>query len=173
MPPHEQAPLTLLMGVSGSGKTAVGRPLAARLGLVFLDADDLHPPANVAKMRAGTPLTDADRDPWLQAVAAELERATTATRGIIIACSALKRAYRDRLRAAAPSLRVIHLTARSDVIRRRLDARTGHFMPATLLDSQFATLEPPGPDERPIVVDVTPPVDAVVDEIVAALGVGQ
>jgi len=172
MPPHEQAPVTLLMGVSGSGKTAIGRRLAGRLAVPFLDADDLHSPGNLQKMRAGTPLTDADRGPWLQAVAAELVRATTETGGIVVACSALKRAYRDRLRAATPSLRVVHLTAATDVIRRRLEARTGHFMPAALLDSQLATLEPPGADERPIVVEVSRPVDAVVATIVAALDGG-
>lgn len=169
MPPRDHPQPILLMGVSGAGKTVIGRRLAGRLDVPFLDADDLHSPANVERMRTGTPLTDADRGPWLQAVAAEIGRATTASGGIVVACSALKRAYRDRLRAAAPSLRVIHLTAATDLIRRRLEARAGHFMPATLLDSQLATLEPPVADERPIVVDVSPPVDAVVAEIMAAL----
>jgi gluconokinase len=172
MPPHDHPPTILLMGVSGSGKTAIGRQLAGRLGLPFLETDDLHAPANVAKMRAGTPLTDADRAPWLHAVAAELGRATRATGGIVVACSALKRAYRDRLRAAVPSLRLIHLTAATDLIRRRLEARAGHFMPAALLDSQLATLEPPGADERPLVVEVSRPIDEIVEEIVAAIATG-
>ena len=172
MPPHDHPPTILLMGVSGTGKTAVGRQLAGRLGLPFLDTDGLHAPANVAKMRAGTPLTDADRAPWLEAVAAELGRATRATGGIVVACSALKRGYRDLLRAAVPTLRVVHLTGSPSLVRRRLEARTGHFMPPSLLDSQFATLEPPGADEHPLVVEVSRPIDEIVEEIVAAVATG-
>lgn len=169
MPPGDHPPLILLMGVSGSGKTAVGRRLAARLGVAFLDADDLHPAANVAKMRAGTPLTDADRGPWLEAVAAEMAAAGAAHRGIVVACSALKRTYRDRLRAAAPALRLIHLTGPSDMIRLRLAGRTGHFMPPSLLDSQLAALESPTADERPLVVDIGTPPDELAATIVARL----
>jgi gluconokinase len=172
MPPHDHPPTILLMGVSGTGKTAVGRQLAGRLGLPFLDTDGLHAPANVAKMRAGTPLTDADRAPWLEAVAAEVAGAISVDRGIVVACSALKRGYRDLLRAAVPTLRVVHLTGSPSLVRRRLEARTGHFMPPSLLDSQFATLEPPGADEHPLVVEVSRPIDEIVEEIVAAVATG-
>lgn len=169
MPPHDHPPTILLMGVSGSGKTAVGRQLADRLGLPFLDADDLHAPANVAKMRAGTPLTDADRAPWLDAVAAQLGRAAGATGGIVVACSALKRSYRDRLRHAAPALRLVHLTGTPGLIYERAAARTGHFMPASLLESQLKTLEPPSADEHAIVVDVSRSPDDLATEIVRRL----
>ena len=157
------------MGVSGTGKTAIGVRLAARLGLPFLDADDLHSPANLAKMRAGTPLTDADRGPWLEAVAAEVAGAISADRGIVVACSALKRAYRDLLRAAAPTLRVVHLTGSTSLVRRRLEARTGHFMPPSLLDSQLETLEPPAADEHPLVLDIGTPPDELAATIVERL----
>jgi gluconokinase len=163
-----QAPL-LLMGVSGSGKTVIGRLLADRLGMPFLDADDLHSAENVLKMRLGCPLTDTDRAPWLQAVACEIARTTVGGQGMIVACSALKRAYRDRLRAAAPGLRLVHLAGLPGLIRRRIEARTGHFMPANLLDDQLATLEPPEADEQPLVIDLAPPPDEIVERIVAAL----
>jgi gluconokinase len=165
---HSQAPL-LLMGVSGSGKTVIGRLLADRIGMPFLDADDLHSAENVRKMRLGRPLTDTDRAPWLQAVAGEIARTTVNGRGMVVACSALKRAYRDRLRVAAPGLRLVHLAGLPGLIRRRLEARTGHFMPVTLLDNQLATLEPPEADERPLVIDLALPPDEIVERIVAAL----
>ncbi|CAN5124393.1 gluconokinase [soil metagenome] len=130
------------MGVSGSGKTVVGESLAARLGIRFVDADALHPAANVAKMAAGHPLTDDDRWPWLDAVGAVL-----AGGPVVVACSALKLAYRDRLRQAAPDLALVYLSAPRDVLVERMTHRT-HFMPVTLLDSQLATLEPPTADER-------------------------
>jgi gluconokinase len=165
---HSQAPL-LLMGVSGSGKTVIGRLLADRLKMPFLDADDLHSSENVQKMRLGRPLTDSDRAPWLQAVAGEIARTTVDGQGVVVACSALKRAYRDRLRVAAPGLRLVHLAGPPGLIRRRLEARTGHFMPANLLDNQLATLETPEADERPLVIDLVPPPDEIVERIVAAL----
>jgi carbohydrate kinase (thermoresistant glucokinase family) len=149
-----EALIILLMGVAGCGKTTVGHRLAAALGVPFVDADDLHPALNVRKMRAGTPLTDADRAPWLEAVGREIADAAAGPRGLVVACSALKRCYRDRLRWAAPALRLVWLTGPSPLMRDRLNARTGHFMPPALLDSQLETLEPPTPDERPIVADI-------------------
>jgi gluconokinase len=165
---HSQAPL-LLMGVAGSGKTVIGRLLADRLGMPFLDADDLHSAENVLKMRLGRPLTDTDRAPWLQAVAGEIARTTVDGRGMVVACSALKRAYRDRLRVAALGLRLVHLAGPPSLIRRRLEARTGHFMPANLLEDQLATLEPPEADEQPLVIDLALPPDEIVERVVAAL----
>ncbi|MGA0601131.1 gluconokinase [Caulobacter sp. KR2-114] len=135
----------VMMGVAGAGKSTVGRLAADRLGWPFVEGDDLHPPANVARMAAGEPLTDADRAPWLQAVAAQIDAWIAAGQGGVITCSALKRAYRDRLRR--PGVLFVFLAAAPDEVSRRLEARRGHFMPATLAGSQFATLEPPGADE--------------------------
>jgi beta-N-acetylhexosaminidase len=160
--------IILLMGVSGCGKTEVGRRLADRLNASFLDADDLHPESNVRKMAAGTPLSDDDRWPWLEAVAARLRGGST-TGWQVVGCSALKRSYRDRLRQASPDLRLVLLQGDDATIRGRLEGRTGHFMPAALLASQLATLEPPTADEQPLVVDVAPPVDQVVASILAWL----
>ncbi len=157
------------MGVSGCGKSEVGRRVAALLGVAFLDADDLHSAENVRKMRAGTPLTDDDRGPWLDAVAREAAAAEDSGAGLVIACSALKRRHRSRLRSAAPTLRLVHLSGSIDVIFSRLAARTGHFMPASLLESQVATLEPPMADEWPIVIDVTPPADEIAARVIEAL----
>lgn len=145
--------LLVVMGVSGCGKSTVAAALAAALDARFLDGDDFHPEANIAKMRGGTPLSDADRWPWLdrlgQALAAGEGRA-------VAACSALRRAYRDRLRAAAGEpVRFLHLAAPEAVIAARLAARAGHFMPPALLASQFASLEPPGPDEDAVTLDVS------------------
>lgn len=151
------------MGVSGSGKTTVGSALAAALGRRFVDADDLHPPANVEKMAAGVPLTDDDRRPWLDAVGAVL-----AEGGVVVACSALRRAYRDRLRAAAPGLRLVFLHGTRELLAERMGHRD-HFMPVTLLDSQLATLEEPGPDEHPLSFDVARPVDEIVADAAEAL----
>lgn len=148
------------MGVSGSGKTTIGAALADALGLPFVDADSLHLPANVAKMAAGIPLDDADRAPWLDAVGAVL-----ASGPVVVACSALKRVYRDRLRAAAPELLLVFLDGSRELLASRLVARPGHFMPASLLDSQLATLERPGADEHALTVDIADPAT----EIVAAL----
>ncbi|MEZ5190232.1 MAG: gluconokinase [Schumannella sp.] len=152
-------------GVSGSGKTTVGESLAARLGWEFTDGDDLHPPANVRKMSAGIPLTDEDRWPWLDAVGAALARGAR-----VVACSALRREYRDRLRSAAPGASFVMLDAPREVLAERMAARPGHFMPVALLDSQLATLERPGADEGVLVVDATEPVTGIVDRIAAWLG---
>lgn len=131
------------MGVSGSGKTTVGRLVAQRLGAAFLDADDFHPAANVAKMRAGTPLTDEDRAGWLDRLRAEIERARAGKRTLVLACSALRESYRERLRGADTDVVFAHLEGDRELIAARLAARSGHYMPASLLESQFAALEPP------------------------------
>ena len=151
------------MGVSGVGKTSVGRALAGRAGVPYADADDLHPPANVEKMRSGTPLTDEDRLPWLRGVGDWL--ADHAATGGVMSCSALGRRYRDVLVDAAPTALFLHLTADPDVLLARMTGRR-HFMPATLLVSQLETLEPLEPDERGVTVDSGQPVAAVVDEFV-------
>ena len=154
----------VVMGVSGSGKTTVGALLAGRLGWNFVDGDDLHPPANVAKMRAGTPLTDEDRWPWLDVIAAWIDTARAARPGVVT-CSALKRVYRDRLLADRPDVRLVYLHGSYDVIATRQAARQGHFMPASLIASQFATLEEPGADERAISIAVDLEPDVIVAEI--------
>lgn len=144
------------MGVCGCGKSSVGRQLALALGLEFLEGDELHPARNLALMAAGTPLTDSDRADWLAAIAARLGQAQTAGRGLVVSCSALKRAYRDLLRAACPGLRFIYLHGPTELLRLRLQTRQGHYMPPTLLDSQLATLEPPGCNEAVISIDISP-----------------
>jgi gluconokinase len=147
----------VVMGVSGSGKSTVGVALAAALGVPFVDGDALHPPANVAKMAAGQPLDDADRAPWLDAVAAVL-----ATGPVVVACSALRRRYRDRLRDAAPDLELVWLDGPRELLEKRLAERFHQYMPAALLDSQLAALEPPDPDEHALRLDVGRPVDELV-----------
>ena len=157
--------IAVVMGVSGSGKSTTGRLLADRLGWDFAEGDDLHPPANVAKMVAGVPLTDADRAPWLAAVEDWIDG--HAGRPGVITCSALKRAYRDRLRR--DGVVFVHLTGSAELIAARLAARQGHFMPPALLASQFAVLEEPGQDEPVIRVDLADPPDVQVERVVAAL----
>lgn len=159
----------LVMGVSGSGKSTIGARLAEALALPFGDADAFHPPANVTKMSAGTPLTDEDRWPWLDALGAWLAAQRT---GGVIACSALKRAYRDRLRAAVPGLRILHLSGVSEMITERQRARKDHFMPPSLMASQFATLEPPGADEAALILDITAPPEAILATALAQLHPG-
>jgi gluconokinase len=159
--PHHP-PLVVMMGVSGSGKTTVGAALAQRLRVPFADADDFHPPENIAKMAAGTPLDDEDRGPWLRTIAAWL--AEHAATGGVASCSALKRAYRDILTQAAPGTVLIHLHGDRDVLAARVAGRPGHFMPAALIDSQFATLEPLQHDEIGQTLDVAQPVDTLVEE---------
>ena len=137
-------PIVVVMGVSGSGKTTVGAALAGLIGVDFVDGDDLHPKTNVDKMHAGHPLTDADRWPWLDRVGAALAEAAGANCGLVVACSALKRAYRDRIRAAAgPALLFVFLDVSRTEAQRRMRVRLDHFMPASLVDSQFEALEPP------------------------------
>ncbi|GAA3751364.1 gluconokinase [Microbacterium kribbense] len=154
-------PAIVVMGVSASGKSSVGVALADRLGIRFVDADDLHPQANVVKMAAGMPLDDADRAPWLDAVATRL-----AAGGIVVACSALKRAYRDGLRSSAPDTVFVHLTGSGELLAQRAAARHGHFMPASLLASQLATLETLGVDERGFSMDVADSVHEIVEQAV-------
>jgi gluconokinase len=156
----------VVMGVSGCGKTAVGSLLAQRLGARFIDADDLHPPANVEKMRAGIPLDDADRAPWLRLLNARLREVTAAGEPVVLACSALKQRYRDTLASGVPGLRFVHLSGSRELIAARLAARQHRYMPTTLLDSQFATLEPPA---EAIVVDVALPLEAAVEAAMRAL----
>lgn len=144
----------VVMGVSGCGKSTVGRGLAAALGVHYVEGDELHPPDNVERMAAGIPLTDADRHGWLQAVAGQLSHATAQAAGVVVACSALKRRYRDLLRAAAPDVRFVHLHGSPALLAQRLSGRTGHYMPASLLQSQLDTLEPPGADEGAITLDI-------------------
>jgi gluconokinase len=159
--------LVVVMGVTGAGKSTVGTLIAERLGVDFRDADDFHPPANIAKMSAGQPLTDADRWPWLDAIGAHL--ATHAQQGCVVTCSALKRAYRDRLRAAAPGLRFIHLHGDMALVAARQAARQGHFMPPSLVASQFATLEAPTDEPDVIALDVATTPDALAEAAIAAL----
>jgi carbohydrate kinase (thermoresistant glucokinase family) len=155
----------VVMGVSGCGKTSVGLALAQKLHARFVDADDLHPAANKAKMSAGIPLNDDDRWPWLDAVASNLEEQELT----IVACSALKKAYRDRILAAAPGTVFVHLHGSRVVLDERLGNRKGHFMPASLLDSQLATLEPLGPLEPGLVIEIDQPIEAIVAAATAAL----
>jgi len=157
------APLAVVvMGVCGCGKSTVGERLARELGALFIEGDAFHPPANVARMAAGIALTDADRQGWLEALAAQLADARRAGRSVVLACSALKRRYRDVLRLGAPDLRVVHLAGDRAMLAARLAARQGHYMPASLLDSQLATLETPDPDERAVTLDAGAPTDTLV-----------
>jgi gluconokinase len=162
---HHPPPLVVVMGVSGSGKTTVGAALAQRLRVPFADADDFHPRANIDKMSAGTPLSDEDRGPWLDTIGAWL--ADHAEHGGVASCSALRRAYRDVLTNAAPQAYFIHLNGTPQVIAARVAGRPGHFMPAALVESQFATLEPLGADELGAVLDVDQPVDDLVTQSLA------
>lgn len=159
-------PLLVVMGVSGSGKSTVGAALAQRLGVAFADADDLHSAANIAKMSRGEALDDHDRHPWLETIGAWL---AAHPEGGVVSCSALKRKYRDQLRHHVHHLQFLHLQGGRDVIARRQASRPGHFMPASLLTSQFATLEPLEPDEDGVVIDVDQSVDQIVQQYVDRL----
>jgi carbohydrate kinase (thermoresistant glucokinase family) len=155
----------VLIGVSGSGKTAIGTRLAAQLGWRFIDADDLHPPANIAKMAAGVPLTDDDRRPWL----AEVTRQLDAGHDAVAACSALRRPYRDIIASAVPGVFFVQLSVPAAALAARMRARKDHFMPVSLLDSQLATFEPLGPDEPGTVIDASRDLDTVVAELAVLL----
>jgi gluconokinase len=166
----EEVSVLLLMGVSGSGKSTTGELLARRLGWPFRDADSFHPPANIEKMSRGTPLTDEDRRPWLAAIAAWIdERLARGERGIV-SCSALRKAYRDVLLADRKGVRLVFLRGDKPLIASRMAARLDHFMPPALLESQFATLEEPTNDERPLVVPIAGTPDEVAELILGELG---
>ena len=171
MPEAEStAPCALVvMGVSGSGKSTIADKLAERIGWTYEDGDKFHPASNVAKMKAGHPLTDEDRWPWLRAIAAEIDRAGAAGEHVVIACSALKRVYRDILVHGRSDVRIVFLDGTQQLIADRLAKRKGHFMPPDLLPSQFRTLEPPTDDENPVTVSIDAPVEAIVDDIVGKL----
>ena len=159
----------IVMGVSGSGKSTIGEKLAERLGWSYEDGDKFHPASNVAKMSAGQPLTDEDRWPWLQAIADEIERVCEAGEQAVIACSALKRAYREVLVHGRNDVRIIYLKGSQQLIASRLAVRKGHFMPPGLLASQFKTLEPPDIGENPVTVSIDASVETIVDDIVRQL----
>lgn len=159
----------VIMGVSGSGKTVLGQSLGKRLGIPFLDADDLHPDSNKALMAKGFPLTDAERIPWLNVVAAAIAKGVRENQPGVVACSALKRTYRDLLRAQVPDLLLIHIDGAAEVIARRLETREHEYMPASLLASQIATLEPPGADEACIRVPAELTVEESTDLILDTL----
>ena len=153
------------MGVSGSGKSAVGQRLADELGVPFLEGDSFHSAANIAKMAAGTPLTDADRHDWLLALQAEIRAAREAGHGLVLSCSALKRRYRDVLRAGDPALKFAHLRGDQALISARMQGRVGHYMPVSLLDSQLAALEPLQADEAGIELDIRNPPEQLIAQI--------
>ncbi|MGX4693149.1 gluconokinase [Streptomyces sp. JNUCC 63] len=159
--------VVVVMGVAGTGKTTIGPLLAARLGVPYAEGDDFHPEANIAKMTAGTPLDDDDRWPWLDAIGAWAHG--RAELGGVVSSSALKRSYRDRLRAAAPGIVFVHLTGDRELIEDRMANRQGHFMPTALLDSQFATLQPLQPDERGVAVDISGTPEEITARALAAL----
>ena len=165
--------IVILAGVSGSGKTTVGLLLAARLGWPFADGDSFHPAANIAKMTAGLPLTDADRWPWLAAIGAWIDERAAAGGSAVVACSALKRAYRDVLRKDRPQVRIVFLTIDRDAGLARLQARRGHFFSAGLLGTQLAAVEPPSPGEGVLVLDAAQSPGQLVDAIMSGLGLRQ
>jgi carbohydrate kinase (thermoresistant glucokinase family) len=161
--------VVVMMGVSGSGKTTIAKGVAEREGWKLVEGDAFHPPANIAKMKAGTPLDDADRFPWLQAIAAEIDRLRAQDQSAVVACSALKRSYRDILIGARSDVLLVYLRGSHALIGARMAARKGHFMPPALLESQFATLEEPAPDERPITVSIDADPDTIVQNVLNRL----
>jgi gluconokinase len=163
------ATVLVVMGVSGAGKTTVGQALALRLGWPFKEGDDLHPPENIAKMEAGAPLTDADRTPWLAAVDAWIDSWRRSGASGVITCSALKRAYRDDLREGRPEVRFVFLRGDPAQLAARVSQRRGHFMPPSLLASQFADLEPPSQNESVFVVDIDLPLATQLEVVLEAL----
>lgn len=171
--PTPEIPLLVIMGVAGSGKSTLMRAVAARLGWTCQDGDDLHPAANITRVARGEALTDADRAPWLEAIGAWLDARRAERRPAIVACSALKRAYRDGLRAGRPGLRFVWLTGEPRILAQRLAARTGHFVGPDLLASQLATLEAPGAEDGVITVDINLSTEAQADQVVTALGLAD
>ena len=159
--------LLVVMGVAGAGKSTLGAPAAEALGWPFLEADDLHPPANVARMRAGHALTDGDREPWLEAVAGRMARFEAAGEDAVVACSALKACYRARLRSAAAEVRFVLLELGAPLARSRIAGRPGHFMSASLVDSQFEALERPAPAEGALSLDAAAPLSSNVAQVLA------
>jgi len=163
----------VVMGVSGSGKTTLGEGIAARLHWPFQEGDDLHPQANVEKMAHGRPLTEADRAPWLEAIGRWLDERARAGENAVLTCSALRRTYRDRIRAGRPGVRFLHVVTSPETLERRLEHRHGHYMPASLLPSQLQTLEPLGDDEPGVTVSGEAPPDQVLAAALRALGLGD
>jgi gluconokinase len=168
-PANNRPMIVVVMGVSGSGKTTIAVLLAEMLGWPFQEGDKLHPPENVEKMSAGIPLTDADRLPWLRKIAETIDDWRARRESGVITCSALKRSYRDIIIGARPGVRLVYLKGSPDLIRQRMAARRGHFMPSTLLDSQFTILEEPSPDENAIVVDIGGSPEQIAREIACRL----
>lgn len=167
------APIVVVMGVSGVGKTTVARLLAERLDVPYAEADDFHPEANIAKMSAGIPLQDEDRWPWLRRIAAWMAEHAAHGSGGVVTCSALRRSYRDVLRAGCPDAFFLHLVGAQELVGDRMSHRTGHFMPTSLLDSQFATLEPLQPDERGAALDVGAGPAQLVEAALVLLAAGR
>ena len=161
--------ILVIMGVSGCGKTTIAKGLCGRLGWQYQEGDALHPPANVEKMKAGHPLTDEDRWPWLRRIAEKIDEWRVKRVSGVVTCSALKRAYRDIIIGQRPDVLLVYPKGSKELIASRIAHRHAHFMPASLLDSQFATLEEPSPDENPLIVDIDQTPDQIVDEVVERL----
>jgi gluconokinase len=170
--PHHSPIRWVVMGVSGCGKSTIGQALATAQGVEFVEGDQFHPAANVSKMSAGHALNDDDRADWLLALQAKVAEARRANVGLVLSCSSLKRRYRDLLRAADPALRFAHLNGARELIADRMQARVGHYMPPSLLDSQFKDLQPLQADEAGITLAITPPPEQLVAQIVASEGRG-
>ena len=168
--PGGSPPVIVVMGVSGCGKSTVATMLAQALGLPYLEADELHPSDNVGRMAAGIPLTDADRQGWLRLLSERIGQARAQGQGLVVACSALKRAYRDVLRQGAADLLLVYLRGSAELLAERMRQRQGHFMPASLLTSQLAALEPPQPDEAVVTVDIAQSAQTMVHTVLAVLG---
>ncbi|HEY1447653.1 MAG TPA: gluconokinase [Caulobacteraceae bacterium] len=166
----EPPPVLVVMGVAGAGKTTIARAVAARLSWEFLDGDDLHPAANVAKMKRGQPLDDADRASWLALIAGWIDEQASTGHAGVVACSALKRRYREVLAGGRPYVRIVYVEGARELIAERIAVRDHAYFPASLLDSQFEALEPPSPEENPIVVNASQSLEEQVSEVAAALG---